>query len=188
MITTRNRQVSRTVGKVAKRRAAAGRLVTGNGYAGIVLPGVPESVATARAVTRRVLSTAGAQAQNAVTCVSELVTNAILHTRSGQAGGHLAVTLEIRADRSVVVSVLDEGARTGRAVARPGGEHGRGLSIVEILSDDWGVIPMHGSGRLTWCRLDAVSPSRRDATRDAQRDGGRDARRDGWSLFSGSRR
>lgn len=177
-MTSRNSQVGAPTGTVG----TGPKIRVSKGYAGFVLPGVPESASAARDAARRVLSRPGNQTDNAVTCVSELATNAILHTRSGQAGGQFAVTLEMLPDWSIVVSVLDEGARTAPGPVRPGGESGRGLAIVEILSDDWGIVPMYGPGRLTWCLLKPMRPHLRAASRDAspaRRDTAHDAPRDG---------
>jgi anti-sigma regulatory factor (Ser/Thr protein kinase) len=130
------------------------RLAAGKSYMAAVIPGSPQSPAIARALARRQAWLRGEQAESAETCISELVTNAVLHTRSGRPGGQLQLTVERRPDWSVKVSVLDEGTDPGqRPARRPGGEHGRGLAIVEVLSQEWGVTPMYGTGRLTWCVL-----------------------------------
>jgi serine/threonine-protein kinase RsbW len=158
--------------QVSPQTGTAGSSLRGQGYEAYILPGVPEAVSTARTLTRRFTGGSG-QADNAVTCVSELATNAIVHTRSGLPGGHFAVTLERQPDGSVVISVVDEGARSGSPVL-PWGEHGRGLAMVEILSAGWGIVPMYGSGRLTWVRIGPLAPH----GRDADRDGGETPRRD----------
>jgi hypothetical protein len=88
-------------------------------------------------------------ARDDVACVaSELGTNAIVHTASGQ-GGWFAV--EITWHRHVVrVAVADCGAPGGpRVVDNPGGEHGRGLLVVRNLSVRTGVCGDH-RGRLVW--------------------------------------
>jgi len=152
------------------------RATTGPGYAGFVLPGVPEAVQFARSLVRRVLGRDSALAELVILCVSELVTNAIRHSRSGLPGGMFAVTVQREPGGTVLVSVLDEGARTGRtpsgpaACGLPAGEHGRGLGIVRDLSEDWGAVRVF-AGRLTWCRLAPDDDARRDVCRDAARDG-----------------
>jgi anti-sigma regulatory factor (Ser/Thr protein kinase) len=131
------------------------RVAAGRGYMAAVLPGTQDSPAIARTLIRQLGWLRGEQAESAVTCVSELVTNAVLHTRSGRPGGHLQLTVERHpGDWSVKVGVLDEGTGARLPPAqRPGGEHGRGLAIVEVLSQEWGVTPMYGTARLTWCVL-----------------------------------
>ena len=159
------------------------RATAGPGYAGFVLPGLPEAAPFARSLVRRALGRDNALAEVVILCTSELVTNAISHTRSGLPGGMFAVTVRREPGGTVLVSVLDEGARTGpqpsgpAAFASPGEEHGRGLGIVRDLSEDWGTVRMF-AGRLTWCRL-GRGDGRRDALRDGGHDGARDAGHDG---------
>ena len=88
-------------------------------------------------------------ADDAVTVTSELVTNALLHSRSGQPGGHLTVRVDHALD-SVVIAVTDQGSCVEparlpqqRPVDGAWHERGRGLLIVcnvalrwEILSDE----------------------------------------------------
>jgi serine/threonine-protein kinase RsbW len=76
---------------------------------------------------------------------SELCTNAIVHTRSGEAGGQFSVDLEWAPTMARVV-VGDQGsvkapalvARTRKGNGAPLGESGRGLLLVDELADDWG--------------------------------------------------
>jgi anti-sigma regulatory factor (Ser/Thr protein kinase) len=70
-------------------------------------------------------------------CLSEVATNALLHGGSPAAG--FTVCLMWR-DGAVLLEVHDDGA--GRPARRdPGPEdgHGRGLFLVQALSDAWGV-------------------------------------------------
>jgi anti-sigma regulatory factor (Ser/Thr protein kinase) len=74
---------------------------------------------------------------------SELCTNAIVHSRSGEAGGQFSVDVDWAPTLARVV-IGDQGsdkapaiaARTGDAVKL--GESGRGLLLVDDLADDWG--------------------------------------------------
>ena len=73
---------------------------------------------------------------DALACVSELATNAVLHSRSGRPGGRFTVCATVRAG-SVRVAVADEGGPWGHE--RDGdGQSGRGLLIVGELASRWG--------------------------------------------------
>jgi len=86
--------------------------------------------------------------------VSELVTNAIVHSRSGAPGGTITVTL-CPVPAGVLVQVRDDGGpsepRLGE-VGSEGAEHGYGLLLVDMLADSWGTISGPDS-RVTWCRV-----------------------------------
>jgi anti-sigma regulatory factor (Ser/Thr protein kinase) len=78
---------------------------------------------------------------------SELVTNAVLHGRSNprMTAVHDTTYLE--------VSVEDDNSRVPEVVdAAVDALGGRGLAIVELLSDEWGVKPTPG-GKSVWFRL-----------------------------------
>jgi serine/threonine-protein kinase RsbW len=74
---------------------------------------------------------------------SELCTNAVLHSRSGEAGGQFSVDIDWAPTLARVV-IGDQGSaktlamatRTGDTVQLP--ESGRGLLLVDDLADDWG--------------------------------------------------
>ena len=114
-----------------------------------VLDPKPESVGEARRLVADVLAErAGDDAVDVATLlVSELVTNAVLHAAT-------PIELSCELDRSgVYVSVRDE------SPAMPGRRHydddaltGRGLEMVELLADTWGVEP-DGTGKAVWFRL-----------------------------------
>jgi serine/threonine-protein kinase RsbW len=88
---------------------------------------------------------------------SEVCANAVMHTRSGQAG-RFSVDVEW-SPSSVRVVVLDQGSRTApaanlrRDVARWADECGRGLWLVNEMSDDWGTAA-HRTGRCVWFDVD----------------------------------
>lgn len=86
---------------------------------------------------------------DAVTCLSELFTNAIEHSESGNPGGHVTVRAVLTADR-LHVAVQDQGGPWRQAEkaasADPGG---RGLPIVTALADCWGKTSSEGS-RTVW--------------------------------------
>ncbi|WUJ81423.1 ATP-binding protein [Streptomyces sp. NBC_00377] len=82
--------------------------------------------------------------------ISELVTNAIVHTASD------VVVCELHdGDDLVRIVVRDEGCAPGEphpSPQRPEEEHGRGLLLVEALCHAWGA-QEHGPGLLVWADL-----------------------------------
>jgi anti-sigma regulatory factor (Ser/Thr protein kinase) len=119
------------------------------------LPGRPESAAAARSLVRQVLGDDHPSASDAALVVSELVGNAVAHTRSGQPGGTITVAVETSAQPpEVCISVLDAGGLHAPDLATntESSEHGRGLRIVAALAAEWGSQASE-TGRATWCRL-----------------------------------
>ncbi|MFC5636803.1 ATP-binding protein [Streptomyces bullii] len=114
----------------------------------------PGSPAQARRLTRArltVWSVCEDTCDTAVLVVSELVTNAIVHTAST----HIVCELH-DGDDLVRIAVRDEGCAPGRLHAatrrRPEEEHGRGLLLVDSLCHAWGAHE-HGPGLLVWAEL-----------------------------------
>lgn len=96
--------------------------------------------------------------------VSELMTNAVAATYGlvgSRFGGRWSagvppVRLWLAADtQQVVVQVWDGSDRMPAPKdLDPDAEHGRGLWLVEALSDDWGAFrPAHASGKVTWAAV-----------------------------------
>jgi anti-sigma regulatory factor (Ser/Thr protein kinase) len=79
---------------------------------------------------------------------SELVTNAVLHARSG-----VTVTVAV-ADGTAEIGVTDEStAAPAPRSPIPSIEGGRGLRLVDRVAEDWGVAYLD-LGKQVWCRLD----------------------------------
>lgn len=82
--------------------------------------------------------------------ISELVTNALVHTASSH------IVCELHDDDELVrIAVRDEGCAPGEPHplrARPEEEHGRGLLLIDALCDAWGARE-HGPGLLVWAEL-----------------------------------
>jgi anti-sigma regulatory factor (Ser/Thr protein kinase) len=115
-----------------------------------VLPGRPESVREARAwIARHLDGFPGLD--EAVLVTSEFVTNAVLHSRSGQDGGKVRIRILVAPRAWVRIEVRDDGPGfDGRPVRAAGlDESGRGLPLVDQLTEYWGT---DGRG-LCWCRF-----------------------------------
>ncbi|MER5490299.1 ATP-binding protein [Streptomyces sp. LE64] len=115
------------------------------------LRAVPES----RRAVRELLDHWGrpGQAETAELLTSELVTNALVHTER-------AAVLRVAADpRRLRVEVRDfVRRRPEKRVPVPHeGTGGRGLVLVESLSDRWGVRG-HGFGKAVWFELESGHP------------------------------
>jgi serine/threonine-protein kinase RsbW len=122
-----------------------------------VFPGHPDQVRQARRFVARALAGCPA-ADDAVLGVSELASNAVQHTRSGQ-GGRFQV-LVWRGRASACVAVIDDGARRGPAPRAHGpgdlAESGHGLRVVADLAASWGhqdLAPSGLPGRAVWFHL-----------------------------------
>ena len=122
-------------------------------------PGQPGQVSAARRWLAQMIDGFAAMDEVLLAC-SELATNAIMHSDSGQPGGQFTVRLAIRQD-IVRVEVLDQGGAGPGRHQVPGGEGGhfedssqcgRGLTIVAAITDAWGMAGDHG-GRTTWCEI-----------------------------------
>ena len=101
----------------------------------LTIPGCPEQVARARAFVARLAGVA----ETAVLLTSELVTNAVLHTRSGRDGGTVTVVV-IDLPDGLLVEVADGGS-PDRGPAVSGDRYaacGHGLFLVEQLAARWG--------------------------------------------------
>jgi anti-sigma regulatory factor (Ser/Thr protein kinase) len=134
--------------------------VTRNGdwfEAGIVFPGLPEHVRTARAFTGRVLD--GHPCANvAVQLVSELTANSVIHSDSSGPEGTIGVTVSGTSGR-VKVEVADAGGKTVPELNPAGDlqdENGRGLRLVAAMSDYWGH-QLRADGCVTWFLVKAGS-------------------------------
>ncbi|RPE44788.1 histidine kinase-like protein [Streptomyces sp. Ag109_O5-1] len=122
----------------------------------------PGSPAQARRLVRARLtgwSVCADTCDTAELVISELVTNAIVHTASSR------VVCELHDhDDTVRIAVHDEGCSPDEphpSPQRPEEEHGRGLLLVDALCQAWGA-QEHGPGLLVWAEL----PRQTDAARD----------------------
>jgi anti-sigma regulatory factor (Ser/Thr protein kinase) len=118
--------------------------------AGWVVWRLPDAVMHARRFTARTLRQWKVQeaADTVLLVVSELVTNALVHTQ-----GPVSLDLVLRGDR-VRVSVSDS---SPRAPAKPvivdwESTGGRGLLLIEAMSDAFGSVPVAG-GKQVWSEI-----------------------------------
>jgi serine/threonine-protein kinase RsbW len=97
---------------------------------------VPAQVGEARRFLAAILDDR-ANADDAVICLSELATNAVVHSSSGRPGGSYTVGAELRSSR-LRVEVRDQGGAWTQAEEPDDEPHGRGLLIVSKLAAEWG--------------------------------------------------
>lgn len=84
--------------------------------------------------------------------ITELVTNALVHTEQGA-----EVSASLAATR-LRVEVRDYASRRPRPYvpSADDGTHGRGLVLVQELADEWGVDTLaRGAGKVVWFELEA---------------------------------
>jgi anti-sigma regulatory factor (Ser/Thr protein kinase) len=115
-------------------------------------PAIPQSVHAARRFATDTLSGNPPSTVEAVELmVSELATNCIRHERTSFHISILGSAQEIR------IEVTDSGSGTP-TMRSPGPDEpsGRGLQIVDMLSDTWGVDPEQPSGKTVWFTMPAA--------------------------------
>ncbi|HUY45524.1 MAG TPA: ATP-binding protein [Streptosporangiaceae bacterium] len=112
-------------------------------------PAQPDQVRHARRFLAQVLDGCPA-ADDAIVCLSELVTNALLHSVSSRPGGTFRVRATLWAGL-LRVEVEDDGPW------EPGISHdshgGRGLVIVDALARNWGITENGQASRTIWFEL-----------------------------------
>jgi anti-sigma regulatory factor (Ser/Thr protein kinase) len=110
-------------------------------------PATPAHVGEARRFLAGILGGSPA-ADDAILCLSELVTNATVHSRSCMPAGHFTVRAEIHGGR-LRVEVEDQGGPWTRPT--PGAEqHGHGLHIISQLARAWGITGGSETGWTVW--------------------------------------
>jgi anti-sigma regulatory factor (Ser/Thr protein kinase) len=113
------------------------------------------SVADARRFAREALRDLRPESLEVVELmVSELATNCIRHSKT-------AFDIVIgRSGLNVRIEVTDRAGGTPRVRSpRPEDPSGRGLKIVEMLSNDWGVDYHPGNGKTVWFTVDTAVPA-----------------------------
>ncbi|MFF4410173.1 ATP-binding protein [Streptomyces sp. NPDC001404] len=120
-----------------------------------VLPRTTRAAAQARRVLATVCVGDAAAEDTAALLLSEVVSNAVRH-----ADGSTIKVIVSRDDvcGAVTGAVFDSTARMGEGARRGDGpldelETGRGLDILDVLADMWGVTRVGESGKWVWFRI-----------------------------------
>ncbi len=110
-------------------------------------------VAAARGFLAALLA-GGPAADEAVLCLSELATNAVVHSRSRQPGGSFTVRVQLDGQR-LRVEVGDQGGPwDSPSRVRTDEQNGRGLLIVGRLASRWGCAGHSRTGWTVWYEMD----------------------------------
>lgn len=133
-------------------------MATGGVQRLVTLPPAPDSAGHARRFVSEVLGAAAADAfvDTATLLTSELVTNGIVHAHTD-----LRIVVEATATW-VRIEVSDDNPHLPiRRDYDEAAVTGRGLEMVELLADDFGMEPIEGDGKRVWFRL-GVTPGTRE--------------------------
>jgi serine/threonine-protein kinase RsbW len=114
-------------------------------------PAVPAQVREARQFLSAILAGSPA-ATDAVLCLSELVTNAIVHSRFRESGGRFCVRVQLQGSH-LRVEVTDEGGPWAQPV-NTDERNGRGLLIVGQLARGWGRSGNDQTGWTIWFEME----------------------------------
>ncbi len=115
-------------------------------------PATPKQISEARHFLAGLLAGHPAVG-DAILCLSELTTNATLHSRSRQSGGSFRVRAE-RHGSHVRVEVTDQGGRWEQQPAADE-QNGRGLLVVTRLARNWGRTGDEDAGWTVWFEIEA---------------------------------
>ena len=119
----------------------------------VTLPGEGRSVASGRRFVRDLLGHRHPALEKVALGVSELTTNAIKHTPSGD-GGEITISLTA-AGQTIRAEVTNEGETLPERPPVPPdteAEDGRGILIVEALAETWGVT-RHAGVTTVWAEF-----------------------------------
>jgi anti-sigma regulatory factor (Ser/Thr protein kinase) len=114
-------------------------------------PATPDQVREARRFLAGVMGDLPAT-DDAVLCLSELVSNAILHSDSRRPGGTFTVHAIMRMGR--LRAEVEDGGGHWRPRRSRCCQHGRGLTIVGALAATWDVIGGDRGPRTVWFEMD----------------------------------
>lgn len=124
----------------------------------VALPATPRSSLAARTFAERTLAQWGVGAEvsdDVLLVVDELVTNAVLHARAP-----ITLVLDLQA-RTVRIEVTDPSPLMPTARSRSATRtSGRGLTIIEAISGDWGTRQRVGGGKSVWADVNRTPVAR----------------------------
>lgn len=119
------------------------------------LPCTPSSVGQARSAVRSFVGHAEPfQAGDvAELLVSELIANAVLHSRVAR-----PIDLWVEAEPGHLHIEVEDGDPSPPVPrpARPDDDRGRGLFIVDRMAERWGWDPLESGGKRVWCDLESA--------------------------------
>src|SRR5262245_19278952 len=105
-------------------------------------------------------------ADDAQTLVSEMLTNAVTASRTPQGAGLVILRL-LANHQQLLIEVWDQNPDDpGPRHAPDDAENGRGLIVVEALSNRWGHHRTHANRKVVWCEL-LVAARQQGTTRHA---------------------
>jgi anti-sigma regulatory factor (Ser/Thr protein kinase) len=120
----------------------------------LTIPGRPEQVGLARAFVAQTLASKQIKADSdaATLLTSEIVTNAIQHTKSGVAGGTVTIVV-IGVAHGVLIEIIDDGS-AGAPIVKGDlyAAEGHGLFLVQHLATEWGYLK-DPAGTTVWFHL-----------------------------------
>jgi anti-sigma regulatory factor (Ser/Thr protein kinase) len=124
----------------------------------LLLPSSESSPAAARDWARRAVCVEHALSvqDEALLLITELITNSVRH-------GGPPIVLALECDEHVLRARVRDGSPTLPTPITPSldsDEGGRGMTLVSLLTDTWGVEPVedeHGPGKQIWFELRATS-------------------------------
>ncbi|MFI6346042.1 ATP-binding protein [Streptomyces sp. NPDC050560] len=95
--------------------------------------------------------------------IAEMASNAVLHGRVRGRDFRIALVLDAS---ELLIEVSDaRGERQPVVRSAPCDEHGRGMLLVDALSDDWGASQRPPGGKTVWARLQLPNPPGPSPTR-----------------------
>lgn len=145
-------------------------------YGWCLLPAIPSSPAFARAYIRMIIKwhEVGVDADAAEWVASEMVSNALQHAYHGRPSMSDTVHVGLglwQEGLMIAVGDMSESPPTLRPMMAEA-ESGRGLHVIEALSEDWGWVPQEGGGKVVFAII-AEGSGRARRRRDGLRRSGR---------------
>jgi anti-sigma regulatory factor (Ser/Thr protein kinase) len=138
----------------SQQRNGAGASPRARVLGSLTISGHPSQVAAARAFVLRTLGASHLKVDSdaATLLTSEIVTNAILHTKSGVDGGAVTIVI-IGVPHGVLVEVIDDGS-AGVPIVKGDlyAAEGHGLFLVQQLAAQWGYL-RDPAGTTVWFHL-----------------------------------